>query len=160
MLLTAVGSESSKLPRGVWPLDRFENHALKRSFEAVLFNPCCMDYHASSWIWLLFFKYDMTAIITPCVCSFVSNSLPTPWTVACQTPLSVELSRQEYWSKLPFPTPGYLPYLRIEPASIAPSALAGVLFTREAPITLCRPIMSESLRSGFQSLKLFFNVFF
>ena len=29
----------------------------------------------------------------------------TPWTVACQAPLSVEFSRQEYWSGLPFPTP-------------------------------------------------------
>ena len=30
----------------------------------------------------------------------------TPWTVACQAPLSMEFSRQEYWSRLPFPTPG------------------------------------------------------
>ena len=33
----------------------------------------------------------------------------TPWTVAYQAPLSMELSRQEYWSGLPFPTPGNLP---------------------------------------------------
>ena len=33
----------------------------------------------------------------------------TPWTVACQAPLSMGLSRQEYWSGLPFPTPGDLP---------------------------------------------------
>ena len=31
--------------------------------------------------------------------------LATPWTVACQAPLSMEFSRQEYWSRLPFPTP-------------------------------------------------------
>ena len=30
----------------------------------------------------------------------------TPWTVACQTPLSMGFSRQEYWSGLPFPSPG------------------------------------------------------
>ena len=41
----------------------------------------------------------------------------TPWTVACQAPLSVEFSRQEYWSGLPFPTPGDLPDPRIEPGS-------------------------------------------
>ena len=29
----------------------------------------------------------------------------TPWTVACQTPRSMEFSRQAYWSRLPFPTP-------------------------------------------------------
>ena len=33
----------------------------------------------------------------------------TPWTVACQTPLSVGFSRQEYWSRLPCPHPGDLP---------------------------------------------------
>ena len=36
-------------------------------------------------------------------------------TVAHQTPLSTEFSRQEYWSGLPFPTPGDLPYPGIEP---------------------------------------------
>ena len=40
----------------------------------------------------------------------------TPWTVACQVPLSVELSRQEYWSGLPFPTLGDLPNPGKEPA--------------------------------------------
>ena len=33
----------------------------------------------------------------------------TPWTVARQAPLSVEFSRQEYWSESPFPSPGDLP---------------------------------------------------
>ena len=37
--------------------------------------------------------------------SFMSNSA-APWTVACQAPLSMELSRQENWSALPFPAPG------------------------------------------------------
>ena len=35
----------------------------------------------------------------------------TPWTVARQAPLSIEFSRQEYWSGLPFPSPGDLPGL-------------------------------------------------
>ena len=42
--------------------------------------------------------------------SVVSESLWTPWTVALQVPLSMEFSRQEYWSGLPFPSPGDLPY--------------------------------------------------
>ena len=41
----------------------------------------------------------------------------TLWTVAHQTPLSVGFSRQEYWSGLPFPTPGDLPDPGIEPRS-------------------------------------------
>ena len=36
-------------------------------------------------------------------------TLVTPWTVACQAPLSVEFSRQEYQRGLPFPSPGDLP---------------------------------------------------
>ena len=43
----------------------------------------------------------------------------TPWTVACQAPLSMEFSRQEYWSGLPFPSPGDLPNVVIEPGSPA-----------------------------------------
>ena len=39
----------------------------------------------------------------------------TPQTAAHQAPLSMGLSRQEYWSGLTFPSPGYLPDLRIEP---------------------------------------------
>ena len=37
----------------------------------------------------------------------------TPWTVACQAPFAMELSRQKYWSVLSFPTPGALPNLEI-----------------------------------------------
>ena len=47
-------------------------------------------------------------------CSVVSDSA-TPWTVARQAPLSMEFSRQEYWRGLPFPSPGDLPDLGIEP---------------------------------------------
>ena len=43
----------------------------------------------------------------------------TPWTVACQAPLSMGFSRQEYWSGLPFPSPGDLPNPGIEPGSPA-----------------------------------------
>ena len=43
----------------------------------------------------------------------------TPWTVACQVPQSMGFSRQEYWSGLPFPSPGDLPDPGIEPGSPA-----------------------------------------
>ena len=46
----------------------------------------------------------------------------TPWTVAHQAPLSMEFSRQEYWSKLPFSSPGDLPNPGIEPMSLASAA--------------------------------------
>ena len=46
-------------------------------------------------------------------------TLGTPWTVAHQAPLSIEFSRQEYWSRLPLPSPGDLSYPGIEPGSPA-----------------------------------------
>ena len=47
----------------------------------------------------------------------------TPWTAALQAPLSMEFSRQEYWSGLPFPTPGNLPSPGTETASPESPAL-------------------------------------
>ena len=53
-----------------------------------------------------------------CVCVFLSVSLfATPGTVACQAPLSIEFSRQEHWSGLPFPSLGDLPDPGIESMS-------------------------------------------
>jgi len=54
----------------------------------------------------------------------------TPWTVARQALLFMGFSRQEYWSGLPFPPPGDLPDLGIEPVS---PALASGFFTTEPP---------------------------
>ena len=56
----------------------------------------------------------------------------TPWTVACQALLSMEFSRQEYWSVLPFPPPGDLPNLGIKTQSLGSPALAGESFTSSA----------------------------
>ena len=51
-------------------------------------------------------------------CSVMSDSA-TPWTVACQAPLSMKFSRQEYWSGLPFSSPGDLSDPGIKPRSLA-----------------------------------------
>ena len=72
--------------------------------------------HFSAWWWFS--------------CSVVSDSFVTPWTAALQAPLSMEFTRQEYWSGLPFPSPGNLPDPGIEPVS---PALAGRFFTAEPP---------------------------
>ena len=55
------------------------------------------------------------------VVSFTKScpTLVTPWTVACQAPLSMAFSRQEYWSRLPFPSLGDLPNPGLEPRSPA-----------------------------------------
>ena len=54
----------------------------------------------------------------------------TPWTLACQTPVSTEFSRQEYRRGLPFLSSGDLPYPGIKPVSLA---LAGRFLTTEPP---------------------------
>ena len=56
-----------------------------------------------------------------------------PWTVACQAPLSMKFSRQEYWSSLPFPTPGNLLDPGVEPTSPVSSTLTGRFFTTASP---------------------------
>ena len=63
----------------------------------------------------------------------------TPWTVAYQASLSMGFSRQEYWSGLPFPSPGDLPDPGIEPGSPA----------LEADALTMSSANSESLTSSF-----------
>jgi len=76
---------------------------------------------------------DSLAMFSVCACvlsPFCRVQLfVTPWTVACQAPLSMEFSRQEYWSGLPCPHPGDLSDPGIKPMSLA---LAGVPFTTSA----------------------------
>ena len=82
-----------------------------------------------------------------CVLSHVQLFV-TPWTIAFQAPQSMESSRQEYWNRFPFPTPGGLPHSGIESEYPASSVLAGGFFTTAAAAgkslqscpTLCEPI--------------------
>ena len=78
--------------------------------------------------------------------SFSRVDSMTPWTVACQAPLPMEFSRQEYWSGVPFPSPGDLPNPGIEPASLVSPALAGGFFTTMPP---GKPTPLASLRPSF-----------
>ena len=62
-------------------------------------------------------------------CGLVTKSCPTlvtSWAIACKSPLSIGFSRQEYWSGLPFPSPGNLPNPGIESGF---SCIAGRFFT-------------------------------
>ena len=72
--------------------------------------------------------------MTACMLSHFScvSLFLTPWTVAHQAPLSMEFSRQEYWSGLPFPSLGDLPNPGIEPTSLMSPALPGDFFTTSA----------------------------
>ena len=54
-----------------------------------------------------------------------AEHVTTPWTVAHQSPMAMGFSRQEYWSGLPWPSPGYLPDPGIKPEFPMFLALAG-----------------------------------
>ena len=69
----------------------------------------------------------------------MSKSFVTPWTADLQAPLSMGFPRQEYSSRLPFPSPGVLPNPGIKPLSVA---LAGGLFTTESPVLTCLKLFS------------------
>ena len=72
-----------------------------------------------------------------CVCAYVLNHFScvrlfeAPWIAACQAPLSMGFSRQEYCSGLPCPPPGDLPHPGIEPEPpVTPTLQAGSLQLR------------------------------
>ena len=74
-------------------------------------------------------------------CSVLSDSFATLQVVACQAPLSMEFSRQEYWSGLPFPSPWDLPHPGIK--SRSPALQAESLLT-ESPGKLLRVLRDET----------------
>ena len=75
----------------------------------------------------------------------------TPWTVALQAPLSMGFSRQEYWSGLPFPSPGDLPNAGIELGS--PALQAGSMNFLTPHLSGCSSI---SLFFRAKTLPIFF----
>ena len=76
------------------------------------------------------------ALLISGVCQSLSRvHCVTPWTAARQAPLSMGFSRQEYWSGLPFPSPGDLPNPGIKSGSPVLQADSLPLSPREVPIS-------------------------
>ena len=78
------------------------------------------------------FTYKYVTIVSAHSLSYVWLFVAL-WTIARQAPLSMEFSKQEYWNRVPFPTPGDLPHSRIKTSSLASPTLAGGLFTLTPP---------------------------
>ena len=80
-------------------------------------------------------KKELTGITFLRVFCSVAKQCPTLYnTMDCSPGSSVHgISRQEYWSKLPFLSPGDLPAPEIQPSSLGSPAIAGGFFTTEAP---------------------------
>ena len=89
----------------------------------------------------------LCAQLLSCVRFFVA-----PWTVAHQASLFMELSRQEYWCGLPFPTPEDLPNPGTEPTSPASPALAGRFFLYHFAIWEALLFPVQSLTRGHRLL--------
>ena len=95
------------------------------------------------WGSLTVFMPPQKSYVHACVHAQSLRPCPTLWTTALQAPLSMGVSRQEYWSGLPCPPPGDLPDPGTEHTSPVSSALAGGFFT---PWALEKPIkVPESL---------------
>ena len=87
-----------------------------------------------------------------CMCAQLCLTV-TPWTVAHQASLSMEFSRQEYWSGWPFPSPGDLPDSGIEPVALDSPVLAGRFFTTEPP-GKPEPLLTEIFKRQIHHLLL------
>ena len=103
----------------------------------------------------------MCVCVCVCVCACtrtrsVMSDSATPWTVAHQAPLSMGFSSQEYWSRLPSPSPGDLPNPGVEPTSLASPALAGGFFTTSTTMDTCI-CMTESPCSSPEGITASFN---
>ena len=92
-LALALGSKTLGRPEGVWPQ---------------------VPAHAPEWT---LDRFPVNVKVTKML--VMSDTFLSPWTVACQAALSMEFSRQGYWSGLPFPPPGDLPDPGIKSGSSA-----------------------------------------
>ena len=80
---------------------------------------CLLSRSKVGSLWILFLFLIFSSYEMKWKCQFLRHVwlFVTSWTVAHQAPLSMEFSRQEYWSGLPFPSPGDLPNSGIKPGS-------------------------------------------
>ena len=97
------------------------NELCSRTFTTLL--SCLMEYVANVYsasqltVKISQESYDINIAGVQSL-SYVQVFCDTPRTTVCHAPLSLGVSRQEHWSRLPFPSPGHLPNPVIKPASL------------------------------------------
>ena len=119
---------------------------LRLLFHHTAAKPCQLAFYKRQFIlYVVWIYFKITCMLSHFSCV---RLFATPGTVARQAPLSMESSRQEYWSGLPFPFPGDLPDSGIEPRS---------------PILQADSLQSEPPRKSsylFPQIRDFFFFFF
>ena len=100
------------------------------------YTPCNNSYFGVTCMYQIYFKGVLS-------CLSRGWLFTTLWTVACQAPSSMGLSRQEYWSGLPCPPPGDLSNPGTEPMSVISPALTGGFLPLMPP---GKPLVSDSLK--------------
>ena len=105
----------------------------------------CVYMHMNTQIYILIYVHTHV-----CIVSLLSHVrlFVTPWTVAHQAPLPVKLSRQGYWSGLPFSSPGNLLDLGIKPGSPALQVILYCLSYQGSPNKMCCHFMSRWIREA------------
>ena len=106
----------------------FYHHQSSNGYDYKLKCICYFPFYAS---FVLLMLHLSTVVI--CICAQLLSCVwlfATLWTIACQAPLFMQFSRQEYWNGLLFPSPGDLPNSGIEPTY---PALADGFFTTQPP---------------------------
>ena len=88
------------------------------------------DEQMEEYNWIVIVQTHLKVVCCVCMATHHVQLFVTPWTAACQAPLSMECSRQEYWSELSFPSSEDLPDPGVEP--IFP-AFTGEFFTIAPP---------------------------
>ena len=113
-------------PYFAYPVSRCQLSPIKADRKPFFFSTVKLS-HYSACLWVSAKSQMVVDLLRES--ESVSHSCPTldtPWTVAHQAPLTMESSRQEYWSGLPFPSSGDLPNSGIKSVS----CIAGRLFYR------------------------------
>ena len=115
-------------------------------------NPESCEYYLMRqflWMWLRILRWELRVCVCVCVCESLSHVrlFAIPCTVVHQAPLSTEFWKQEYWGRLPFPTPGGSSQPRDATCVSWNSCICRwVLYhgdPREAPMILAKRSLSE-----------------
>ena len=131
---TEIGAQGLLRSSGLGKHPGFQLEPLKSSLLPKYYLQTDKLTHTHTYSWKPTLNAILTRIIRGflpllCACMYAQSLSPvqlftTPWIIAHQALLSMGFSRQEYWSGLPFPSPGDLPDPQIKPESLASPALA------------------------------------